>query len=270
MKPKRSLGQNFLVDQNLQRKIAGSLGDPSDQALVEIGPGKGALTQHLIGLSDRLVLIELDDELAEDLQASYGGRPGVEIIHRDVLTVDFGALFPDGAAFRVLGNIPYNITAPIIFKLLERPRPSEILLMVQKEVAERLVADPGTSEYGALTVGVRTVASCRKVFAVPRTAFRPIPKVDSVVIRIIPDDPPPLSLAEEARLRRLTRAAFQWRRKQLQKTLRDHPDLVLSSANVEGIASSTGWDLTRRPETFAPDEFVRISKLLGSSMAGPR
>lgn len=262
MKPKRSLGQNFLIDQNLQRKITGSLGDPSEQALVEIGPGKGALTQHLIGLSDRLVLIELDDELAEDLRASYGGRPGVEIIHRDVLTVDFGVLFPDQTPFRVVGNIPYNITAPIIFKLLERPRPREILLMVQKEVAERLVADPGTSEYGALTVGVRTVASCKKLFAVPRAAFRPVPKVDSVVIRIVPHDPPPLSLGEEAGVRRLTRAVFQWRRKQLQKTLRDHPDLALDRASVEGIATATGWDLTRRPETFAPDELVRISKLL--------
>ena len=261
MKPKRSLGQNFLIDPNLQRKITASLGDPSEQALVEIGPGKGALTQHLIGLSDRLVLIELDDELVEDLRASYGGRAGVEIVHRDVLTVDFGALFPDQTPFRVVGNIPYNITAPIIFKLLERPRPSEILLMVQKEVAERLVADPGTSEYGALTVGVRTVASCKKLFAVPRTAFRPVPKVDSVVIRIVPDDPPPLSLSEEAGVRRLTRAAFQWRRKQLQKTLRDHPDLALDRASVEGIAASTGWDLSRRPETFSPDELVRISKL---------
>ncbi|GMR12915.1 MAG: 16S rRNA (adenine(1518)-N(6)/adenine(1519)-N(6)) -dimethyltransferase RsmA [Gemmatimonadota bacterium] len=262
MKPKRSLGQNFLIDQNLQRKIIGSLGDPSEQPLVEIGPGKGALTQHLVGLTDRLVLIELDDELVEDLRTRHGDRPGVEIVHRDVLTVDFGALFPEGIRFRVVGNIPYNITSPIIFKLLERPRPSEILLMVQKEVAERLVADPGTAEYGALTVGVRTVARCEKVFAVPRTAFRPVPKVESAVVRIIPDDPPPLSPAEEAGLRRLTRAAFQWRRKQLQKTLRDHPDLALGKAPVQEIASSTGWDLTRRPETFSPDDFVRISKLL--------
>lgn len=262
MKPKRSLGQNFLIDPNLQRKITGSIGERPEQALVEIGPGRGALTQYLVGLTGRLVLIELDDELVEDLRASYGSTPGVEIVHQDVLTVDFGELFPDQTPFRVVGNIPYNITAPIIFKLLERPRPSEILLMVQKEVAERLVANPGTSEYGALTVGVRTVASCKKLFAVPRTAFRPIPKVDSAIIRIVPDDPPPLSLEEEAGVRRLTRAAFQWRRKQLQKTLRDHPDLALGRATVEGIAAATGWDLTRRAETFAPDELVAISKLL--------
>lgn len=262
MKPKRSLGQNFLIDPNLQRKITGLILDRPEEALVEIGPGRGALTQYLVGLSNRLVLIELDDELVEDLRGSYGGTPGVEIVHQDVLTVDFGALFPDQAPFRVVGNIPYNITAPIIFKLLERPRPSEILLMVQKEVAERLVADPGTSDYGALTVGVRTVARCKKLFAVPRTAFRPVPKVDSVVIRIVPEDPPPLSLEEEAGVRRLTRAAFQWRRKQLQKTLRDHPDLALDRATVEGIATATGWDLTRRAETFAPDELVAISKLL--------
>ena len=262
MRPKRSLGQNFLVDPNLQRKIVAALGEPSAQPLVEIGPGRGALTQHLLGASDRLILIELDDELVLELGASYGDSPGVEIVHQDVLNVDLADLFPDGRPFRVIGNIPYNITAPIIFKLLQRPRPSVILLMVQKEVAERLVAKPGTSEYGALTVGVRTVASCEKVLAVPRKAFRPTPKVDSVVVRIIPEDPPPLSIAEESGVRRLTRAAFQWRRKQLQKTLRDHPDLGLDRAGVDGIAETTGWDLTRRPETFAPGDFVRISKLL--------
>lgn len=270
MKPKRSLGQNFLVDPNLQRKIVEALDVSEDEALVEIGPGRGALTRHLVGSCRRLVLIELDDQLAADLAASYGDRSDVQILHQDVLTVDLASLFPGGAPFRVVGNIPYNITAPIIFKLLERPRPSEILLMVQKEVAERLVAPPGTSEYGALSVGVRTLATCERVLAVPRTAFRPAPNVDSVVVRIRPHDPPPLSALREVELRRLTRAAFQWRRKQLQKTLRDHPDLALDRARVDGIAGATGWDLTRRPETLAPEDFVRLSELVAEASPRPR
>jgi len=162
----------------------------------------------------------------------------------------------------VLGNIPYNITSPIIFKLLERPRPKDIFLMVQREVADRLVASVGVSEYGALSVGVRSIAQVDIAFRVPRTAFRPMPRVDSSVVRIKPICPPPLSVEEEISLRNVTRAVFQWRRKQLQKILRDHGDLNFSGEFLNSIIRETGWDLTRRPETFNPEEFVRLSKLV--------
>ena len=162
----------------------------------------------------------------------------------------------------MIGNIPYNITTPILFHLLKRPRPALILLMVQKEVAERLVAPPGTSEYGALAVGVRTVASVERVLDVPRGAFRPVPGVDSTVVRIRPMAPPPLRPDEEARLRTLTRAAFQWRRKQMQKILRDHPDLSLSTEALATLQQATGADFARRPETFSPEDFLRFSGLI--------
>ena len=262
MSAKRSLGQNFLVDPNLQRKIVDALDPSPSDWVLEIGPGRGALTRHLVDRAGRLILVELDDRLAAELAAEWHGRGDVDVRHQDFLGLDVGTVGGDWTQLLVVGNIPYNITSPIIFKLLERPRPREILLTVQREVADRLVARPGTSEYGALSVGVRSVAKVDRLLRVPRTAFRPMPRVDSSVVRINPRVPPPLSVREEFSLRRLTRAAFQWRRKQLQKTLREHNDLGLSPEALERIRDETGWDLARRPETLEPAEFVRLSKLI--------
>jgi 16S rRNA (adenine1518-N6/adenine1519-N6)-dimethyltransferase len=259
---KKSLGQHFLIDGNIQRKIVAALdAGPRDEVL-EIGPGRGALTQHLVGIPSRLVLVELDDRLSRDLQDAYGSRPDVEVVHGDVLKTELAALVQRPRALKVVGNIPYNVTAPIVFKLLERPRPAEIVLMVQREVALRMTAAPGTADYGALTVGVQSVAAVETLFGVPRTAFRPVPKVESSVVRIVPRDPPPLTEEQEKELRELTRAAFGWRRKQFQRILRDHPRYRLSAEQVREVEASTGLQLTRRPETFSSDEFLLLSKRL--------
>ena len=213
----------------------------------------------------RLVLVELDRELARELGVRYQEHPDVTVVQGDVLRTDLSGLVEAPGRLKVLGNIPYHITTPIVFHLLKRPRPAVILIMVQREVAERLLAPPGTAAYGALAVGVRTVASVERVLEAPRGALRPVPGVDSTVVRIRPLDPPPLDEREEARLRTLTRAAFQWRRKQMQKILRDHPDLALSPEALSALQQATGADLTRRPETFSPEDFVRFSRLLPGS-----
>jgi len=179
---KKSLGQNFLVDKNLQRKIVDAVGAGPDDTVVEVGPGKGALTEHLQGSVGRLVLVELDNALAAGLQARYAGREDVTVLHTDVLQMKLADHVNDPASVRVVGNIPYNITTPILFHFLERSRPLEIVLMVQEEVAQRLVAAPGTKAYGALAVGVRTVAGVERLFGVGRRAFRPVPRVDSAVV----------------------------------------------------------------------------------------
>ena len=262
MRAKKSLGQNFLVDGALQRKIVEALGCSKSDTVLEIGSGRGALTRHLVGRAGRLVLVELDDRLAGALQDEWGSRPDVDVLHQDFLELDWSAVTPEPSRLLVVGNIPYNVTAPIIFKVLERPRPRDVVLMVQREVADRLAAEPGTGEYGALTVGVRCIASVEKVLRVPRRAFRPVPGVDSAVVRITPFEPPPLSAAEEGSLRQLTRAAFAWRRKQLQKILRDHEALRVSRDRLEALSRETGWDLTRRPETLSPDDFVRLSTFI--------
>ncbi len=259
---RKALGQNFLVDANLQRRIVSVLGAGAHDEVVEIGPGRGALTAHLAGRVGRLILVELDDLLAAHWQGASADRDDVDVVHRSILDQPLRELSARPERLLVVGNIPYNITTPILFHLLGRPRPARIVLMVQKEVGERIVADVGTRAYGALAVGVRSVADARLRFGVSRRAFRPVPGVDSVVVEIVPHAPPRTSPDDEEQLRRLTRAAFQWRRKQFQKTLRDHPDLGVSADRVRQIGEALAVDLRRRPETFGPDDLLALARAI--------
>ena len=265
---KRSLGQNFLVDPNIQRKIVDALHPSPGDEVMEIGPGQGALTRHLAGRVGRLVLVELDDELARRLAEEFAGDPTVRVIHRDVLRVPLEEVTDDPARLKVIGNIPYNITTPILFGLLERrPRPREIVLMVQREVADRVLAPPGSKAYGALAVGVRAVADAERVMNVGRGAFRPVPDVESSVIRIVPHDPPRLPVEDERALRHLTRAAFGRRRKQFQRILRDA--YGLSPGQVEALGRELEMDLQARPESFPPERFIALARALRGSTTDP-
>lgn len=263
VRAKKSLGQNFLVDPTHQARIVGALDAGRDDEVVEIGPGTGALTHHLIGRVGRLVLIELDDELAARWKAELAEDTSADVVHSDALQVDLSALSRDPAALKVVGNIPYNITTPLIFWLLDRPvRPERIVLMIQREVADRIVAPAGDKQYGALSVGVRSVATVERLFHVPRGAFRPVPDVDSTVIRIIPLSPPPLDPAEAADLRELTRTAFGWRRKQMQKILRAAPGYGLEADDVAALGAEIGVSMDARPETLEPERFIALSRAL--------
>ncbi|CAN5420042.1 16S rRNA (adenine(1518)-N(6)/adenine(1519)-N(6))-dimethyltransferaseRsmA [soil metagenome] len=258
---KRSLGQNFLVDPNIQRKIADALDPQPTDEVLEIGPGQGALTRHLAGRVRRLVLVELDNDLAARLQQEFSADPSVEVVNADILDIPLERISADPAALKVIGNIPYNITTPILFSLLERrPRPREIVLMVQREVADRILAAPGNKTFGALAVGVRTVADAERVLNVGRNAFRPVPDVESAVLRILPHQPPRLLEEEEPRVRSLTRAAFGQRRKQLQRILRDA--YHLSPEQVEALEQTVGLDLSARPETLTPEQFIALARAL--------
>lgn len=259
---KKSLSQHFLIDPNLQKKIVEALDPGPGDRIVEIGPGTGALTAHLVGRVAHLRLIELDDGLAARLSEEYGGRPDVEVVHADALALGPSELGIDDD-IKVIGNIPYGITSPLIFHLLEpRPRPKSIVLTVQREVADRLAANPGVKDYGALTVGVQSVASVEALFSVSRHAFRPRPDVDSTAVRILPHAPPALSPAQEEALRRLTRAAFSRRRKQMQKVLRQAPEYELSQGEVNDLLESQGIDPAVRPDALAVDEYVRLASAL--------
>jgi 16S rRNA (adenine1518-N6/adenine1519-N6)-dimethyltransferase len=260
---KKSLGQNFLIDPHQQRRIVAALDPAPVDVVLEIGPGHGALTQHLAGTVRRLILVELDDQLAATLAARYDEYPDVTVVHADVMDVDIRAVVDDVRTLKVVGNIPYNITTPLIFRLLQRElRPHRIVLMVQQEVAERIVAHAGDRQYGALSVGVQSVARVAKLFRVARGSFRPVPAVDSTVIRIEPIEPPPLTALEEADLRQLTRTVFAWRRKQLQKTLRNAPQYALDAVTLQAIAEETGIQLTQRPEQLEPGSLVRLAHAL--------
>ena len=259
VRAKKSLGQNFLVDPNYQRKIIEALKLEPHDSVIEIGPGTGALTDHIVGSVAHFTAIELDDQLAAALQRKYGGRADFTLIHQDVMETDLG----DVANTKVVGNIPYNITSPLIFRLLERDvRPRELVLMVQKEVADRIVSPAGESDFGALTVGIQSVANVERLFVVPRGAFRPVPNVDSAVVRIVPHRPPALSASEELDLRSLTRAAFSWRRKQLQNILRNAEGYGLSPDDVQHIEERTGLRMTDRPEQVSPARFIELSREL--------
>lgn len=262
VRAKKSLGQNFLVDPNYQRKIIEALQLDSVDDVIEIGPGTGALTHHMIGNVRSLTAIELDDHLAAALEKQYGQRTDFTLVHQDVMTVDF----TDIGRSKVVGNIPYNITSPLLFKLLERTnRPASMILMVQKEVADRIVSPPGDKDYGALTIGIQAVANAERLFLVPRGAFRPIPGVDSAVVRIVPHAPHRLSQVEETDLRTLTRAAFSWRRKQLQNILRHAEGYGLSVEQVHAIEERTGLRTTERPEQLGPSQFIELARCLRAS-----
>ena len=261
-RPKRSLGQNFLVDPNLQRKIAGAVRAGEDDPVLEIGPGRGALTGHLVERGVRLTVVELDDELAAELATRYEAEPGVRVVHGDVLSLDLAGLGDRWTRTAVVGNIPYNITTPILFRLLRLPYPREIVLTVQAEVARRILAGPGTRTYGALSVGVGLHARASRICKVPRSAFRPVPRVDSVALRITPRSPPRLTRSAAARVRVLTRAAFSWRRKQLGTILARHPDLRRPRDEIAEVLADLELMPTLRPERLSPEHFMALAAAL--------
>ena len=261
-RPKRSLGQNFLVAASVQRKIAAACGACEGEQVLEIGPGRGELTRRLAESGARVAAVELDDDLAAGLRAEFRDRPAVTIVHGDVLEEDLPALVGNWSETRVVGNIPYNITTPIVFRLLDPPCPADIVLMVQTEVAQRMLAAPGGKTYGALSVGVALHARVERLFSVPRSAFRPVPKVDSTVVRITPRSPPGPTPSDAARTRRLVRAAFSWRRKQIGTILRSHPDLGLSPGAAISALQALSLDPKSRPEQLSPADFATLSAIL--------
>ena len=269
-RPKRFLGQNFLVDRRAQERIVRALGAGAEDDVVELGPGRGALTQHLIGRVRRLRLVELDRRLAAEWRRVLADRDGstVTVVEGDMLEKDLHHAFPEPEAAFVIGNLPYNITSPVIFRLLERPRPRAAVLTVQAEVAERLTAHPGAGPYGALSVGVQAVADCRLLFRLPPGAFHPRPKVRSAVVRVSPIKPPPLSEYRERSLRKVVRASFSWRRKQLGRTLARHPDLALGRSSAAELLGRLGIAPDARPETLSPPQFIALADQIDAAV-GP-
>jgi len=258
-RPKKFLGQHFLTDPGLLGRIADTLGATSDDTVIEIGPGRGALTTQLLKRAGRVIAIELDRELAPMLAERWKDEPRFTLVEGDVLDQDFGALA--GGPYLLAGNVPYNITTPILFHALRRPRPARAVYLVQREVAERIVAPPGSEAYGALSVNVQALATATLLFGVSAKAFTPPPKVESAVLRIVPLDVPVIAEVEEESYRRFVQAAFGLRRKQMRRVLRtvwgcdaDEAKRVLEVAMV---------DSTARPETLGPEQFAEILRCRG-------
>jgi 16S rRNA (adenine1518-N6/adenine1519-N6)-dimethyltransferase len=252
---KRRLGQHFLTDPRLLGRIADALGAGPDDTVLEIGPGPGGLTAALAERAGRLVAIEKDRDLVPALRARF---PGATIVEADALEADWPAIA--GPRFLVAGNIPYNITSPLIDKALDPPRPPRIVFLVQKEVADRVTARAGEPAYGALSVGVQSVARAERLFTVPAGAFHPRPKVDSAVLRLTPLADPLVDPAEQWSFRRLVVGLFGFRRKQLARGLRELTGWA--PARVQEILGRVGIPAAVRPEVVAPETFAALHRAL--------
>lgn len=251
---RKSLGQHFLTDRRILSRIADALHLDGGETVLEIGPGRGALTDILVERAGRLVAIEYDRALAEMLRQRYARRNNVLIAEADVLAVSLGELA--AGPYVLVGNVPYYITTPILFHALVPPRAQRSVYLVQKEVADRLSAAPGTKEYGGLTVNVAAVARAETLFKVPAGAFSPPPKVDSAVVRITPLATPLISLEEERAFRLLVQGAFGMRRKQMRRVLRSL--YGIDAVAADAILGATGIDPEVRPETLTPEQFARL------------
>jgi 16S rRNA (adenine1518-N6/adenine1519-N6)-dimethyltransferase len=252
---KRRLGQHFLSDRRILERIADALGAASTDTVLEIGPGPGGLTEILAGRAGKVVAIEKDAELIHGLRERV---PGATIVEADALETDWPAIA--GPDFLVAGNIPYNITSPLIDKALTPPRPRRIVFLVQKEVADRVGSPPGGEAYGALSVGVQAVASAERLFTVPAGAFHPRPKVDSAVLRLTPLAEPVVRDAEVDPFRRLVVGLFGFRRKQMGRGLRELTGWGVD--RVERALARAAIDPRARPETVAPAQFAALLRTL--------
>ncbi|HEX3865436.1 MAG TPA: 16S rRNA (adenine(1518)-N(6)/adenine(1519)-N(6))-dimethyltransferase RsmA [Gemmatimonadaceae bacterium] len=258
---RKSLGQHFLDDRRILERIVDALELSGRETVVEVGPGRGSLTALLASKAKRLVAIEYDRALAARLRERFAESPSVTIIESDVLSVSLA----DAAGtdqYRVIGNVPYYITTPILFHALERPRAERAVYLVQREVAQRIVAVADSDAYGALSVNVQSVARAEILFRVGPGSFQPPPKVESAVIRIEPRSDPVIEAAEERAFRRFVIDAFGLRRKQMRRILRTIAGLSIEQADVALEASRI--DPTARPETLTAAEFATLLRAVAA------
>jgi 16S rRNA (adenine1518-N6/adenine1519-N6)-dimethyltransferase len=259
MTRRRALGQHFLRDAGTARAIVNLLAPTASDLVVEIGPGEGALTDELARRCGRLIALEVDRALLDRLRRRL---PSVEVLEADARTWDYGMLArPPGGRVLVVGNLPYSVSKPIVAALLEaRAVIDAMALMLQREVAERLAAPPGSKVYGALSVLTQIVCDVEVALRVPPGAFRPPPQVESAVVRLTPRATPRVPAAIEARFREVVKAAFSSRRKTLANALAGGLGVPLGVARE--AATTSGVDPGRRAETLAIEEFVALTARL--------
>ena len=253
----KSLGQNFLKDPHYLKKIADAAQIGQEDQVVEIGPGLGHLTAVLAQRAQKILAIEVDDRLIPRLQNIFSACRNFELVHADALEYDYGSL---SGRWKVVANLPYYISTPIIQKLIvRRDEFISLTLMLQKEVAERIAALPGGKEYGYLSVLVQFYTVPRMEFKVPPGAFTPSPEVDSTVITLTLRDQPAVAVKDEAYFIRVIKAAFSQRRKTLRNSLKQ---LKAPNDRMDAVFTGTGIDLGRRAETLSVEEFGKLADFL--------
>lgn len=262
---KKSLGQNFLIDTNILRNIV-EYGEVSEKtAAIEIGPGIGALTEQIAKRAGKVFAFEIDQRLLPILEDTLSPYDNVTVIHKDILKADVTELIGEELKayeeVRVIANLPYYVTTPIIMKLLQEGLPlKSITVMLQKEVAERMAAKPGTKEYGSLSIAVQYFTQAETVMIVPKTVFVPQPNVDSAVIRLIVREEPPVRVKDEDFFFEVVRASFGQRRKTILNNLQSNlPDGKAKKQEIEAALATTSIDPKRRGETLSIEEFGALS-----------
>lgn len=253
---KKSLGQNFLYDRAILSEIIEAARIQPEDTVIEIGPGHGTMTKLLAEKARKLIAIELDHELCVKLVGELKGFNNIDLVEGDAMKFNYEEV----GRFKVVANIPYYITTPVIFRLLEAKQQLESMtLTIQKEVAERIVAPPGGKDYGVLSIALQCYALPALKFMVPKEAFHPVPKVDSAVVHISLRETPLVSVADEAFFFKVVRTAFSQRRKTLSNSLKPF------GPTVRDVLAETGIDPQRRPETLSIEEFKKIAELLSES-----
>lgn len=265
---KKSLGQNFLIDPNILRNIVSHANLTKESGAIEVGPGIGALTEHLARAAKKVVSFEIDQRLLPVLEDTLSPYDNVKIVHSDILKADVEKVLKEEMTgiedIMVVANLPYYVTTPILLKLLNDRLPIRgFVVMMQKEVADRITAKPGTKEYGSLSIAIQYYVTAEVAMVVPKTVFMPQPNVDSAVIRLIKHDEPPVKVIDEDFLFEVTRASFAQRRKTILNNLqsglpagKEKKELILEAlekANVEP---------TRRGETLSIQEFGKLADAL--------
>lgn len=248
-KAKQSLGQNFMVDENMARKIVDAINPTADDIVLEIGPGQGMITRFLQERVKRLVSVEIDQRLYDGLDVMFKLADNFELVKKDFLKIDLNE-FKFDQKIKVVGNIPYNITSPIMFKIFDqRALVSDLTLLVQKEVGQRVVSRPNSKDYGILAVISQAIADVDFLFTVPPTVFQPRPKVDSALIQWTFTEARAQNIKDEKFFREIVKKAFGLRRKMLRNSLKDFSD-------------KSSFDFTRRPEQLSVDEWIALANEL--------
>jgi 16S rRNA (adenine1518-N6/adenine1519-N6)-dimethyltransferase len=256
-KARKRFGQNFLIDHGVIRDIVRAVHPKKDDQIVEIGPGKGAITQLLADGCDNINVIELDRDLVPWLKVKFEKHPGFQLFQADALQFDFAQLIKNNQPLRIVGNLPYNISTPLIFHLLTySTQVSDMHFMLQKEVVKRMAAQAGDSAYGRLGIMVQYYCAVENLFEVPPTAFDPAPKVDSAIVRLMPYKELPYPAINIKTLETLVNVAFQQRRKTLRNSLKQ----LLGPEIIEQLPIDT----SARAEEISLSEFVATSNLLDS------
>jgi 16S rRNA (adenine1518-N6/adenine1519-N6)-dimethyltransferase len=265
---KKSLGQNFLIDTNILRRIVDFAELSAETGVIEIGPGIGALTEQLARRAKKVVAFEIDQRLLPILAETLSPYPNVRIIHQDVLKADVRKVIDEEFAgikdMMVVANLPYYVTTPIVMKLLTDNLPLRgIVVMLQKEVAERIAAKPGTKDYGSLSIAVQYYTKAETVMTVPRTVFVPQPNVDSAVIRLTKLPQPAVFVENEAFFFEVVRASFGQRRKTILNNLTSNlPNGKMFKETIEQVLYEVNIDPRRRGETLTIAEFAILSDRL--------